>query len=278
MRPVGMLIVMLAFTACALGQQAAQPPAPASGSPPAAPAGKQPPKAKSQEELNAYTAAGSITDPAALEKAADDFAAKFPDSELSPVLYRTVIRTYQAANNKDKVLEMGEKLLKSDPDDSEALVDVAQVLTERTRDSDVDKDQILARAMQCAQHALETVDHDVPPGLTGAQEDIFKALTRSNAYSVIGTLQFNAGKFPEAEGSFRKSIDAFAAQPDPVVMLRLAMALDKEGKYPEALKEADQAVALTQDGTPVGVLARREHDRLAKLKGGGSPAADPAKK
>jgi hypothetical protein len=61
-------------------------------------------------------------------------------------------------------------------------------------------------------------------------------------------------------------------------MLRLTMALDREGKYPEALKEANQAVALTQDGTPAGVLARREHDRLAKLTGGGSPAADRVKK
>jgi hypothetical protein len=110
---------------------------------------------------------------------------------------------------------MSEKVLKSDPDDPEALVDVAQVLSERIRDSDVDKDQSLARAMQCAQHALETVDHDIPPGLTAAQEDIFKALTRSNAYSVIGALQFNLGKFPEAEASFRKSIDAFPAQPTP---------------------------------------------------------------
>jgi tetratricopeptide (TPR) repeat protein len=274
-----MLSVMLAFTAGARGQQAAQPPAPANGSPAAAaPAGKKSPTAKSQEELNAYTAAGAITDPAAMEKAADDFAAKFPDSDLTPLLYRTVMRTYQAGNNQDKVLEMSEKLLKSDPDDPEALVDVAQVLTARTHDSDIDKDQSLARAMQNAQHALETVDHDVPPGLTGAQEDIFKALTRSNAYSVIGTLQFNGGKFAEAEVSFRKSIDAFPAQPDPVIMLRLTMALDREGKYPEALKEANQAVALTQDGTPVGVLARREHDRLAKLTGGGSPAADPMKK
>ena len=118
MRPVWMLIVMLAFTACALGQQAAPPPAPANGSQPPAPAGKKSPKAKSQEELNAYTAAGSLTDPAAMEKAADDFAAKFPDSDLSPLLYRTVMRTYQAANNNDKLLEMSEKLLKSDPDDS----------------------------------------------------------------------------------------------------------------------------------------------------------------
>ena len=175
MRPVTMLIVILAFTACALGQQAAPPATPANGAQPAAPAGKKSPKAKSQEELNAYTAAGSITDPAAMEKAADDFAAKFPDSDLTPLLYRTVMRTYQAGNNSDKLLEMSEKVLKSDPDDPEALVDVAQVLTERTRDSDVDKDQALARAMQCAQHALETVDHDVPPGLTGAQGGYFQS-------------------------------------------------------------------------------------------------------
>jgi hypothetical protein len=56
------------------------------------------------------------------------------------------------------------------------------------------------------------------------------------------------------------------------------VALDKEGKYPEAFKEADQVVPLTEDGTPAGVLARRQRDRLAKLTGGGSPAADPAKK
>jgi tetratricopeptide (TPR) repeat protein len=274
MKQVAMFVVMLAFAACALGQQAA-PPSPSQA---VAPAGKKQPKAKSQDELNAYTAAATIADPVALEKGADDFAAKFPDSDLTPLLYRTVLRTYQAANSNDKVMEMGERLLKGDPDDPEALVDVAQVITDRTRNTDIDKDQNLDRAMKYAQHALETVDHDVPPGLTPGQEDIFKALTRSNAYSVIGTLQYNAEKFADAEGSFHKSIDAFPAQPDPVVVLRLAMSLDKEGKNPEALKDANHAVELTQDGTPLGVLARRERDRLGKAAGGGSPAADPAKK
>ena len=42
----------------------------------------------------------------------------------------------------------------------------------------------------------------------------------------------------EAVGYFHKSIDAYPAQPDPVVVLRLALALDKQGKYPDALKEA----------------------------------------
>ena len=68
---------------------------PASQTPPAgqaaAPAGKRPPQAKTQPEFDAYKAAVAITDPAAQEKAADDFATKFPDSELRPLLYKAVL-------------------------------------------------------------------------------------------------------------------------------------------------------------------------------------------
>ena len=59
--------------------QAAQPAAQAS-----APAGKRPPKVNSQEEFNAYKTTAALTDAAALEKGSDDFAAKYPESELRP--------------------------------------------------------------------------------------------------------------------------------------------------------------------------------------------------
>jgi hypothetical protein len=52
------------------------------------------------------------------------------------------------------------------------------------------------------------------------------------------------------------------------VVLRLALTLDKEQKYPEALKVANRAVEMTQDNTPVGTPARRERDRLQQLTGG----------
>ena len=51
----------------------------------------------------------------------------------------------------------------------------------------------------------------------------------------------------------------------------------EQGKYPEALKYADQAVQLTQESTTVGSAARNERSRLQQLTGGGnaSPAAKP---
>src|SRR5215472_15462205 len=100
---------------------------PQQGTAPAQPSGKRPLQAKTQAEFEAYnTAKNSSNDPAAMEKAADDFATKFPDSELRASLFQIAMRTYQQANNADKMMEMGRKVLKIDPDEPEALVGVAQ--------------------------------------------------------------------------------------------------------------------------------------------------------
>ena len=209
-----------------------------------------------------------------MEKAADDFATKFPDSELRVLLYKPAVRTYQNANNGDKMSDEAQKLLKLDPDDPEALIAVSEVIAEHTRDTDLDKDQRYEQARKSAQHALETIDTDVPiPANTPqSQIDAYKGLLRSTAYSVLGTIQYDQEKYAEAEGYFRKSIDAYPSQPDPVVVLRLALALDKQGKYPDALKEANRAVELTQEGSAAGTTARHERDRLVQLTGGIAPS------
>lgn len=263
------------------GQAAPQTPA-ATQTPPAAgaaaqPAGKRPPQAKTQPEFDAYKAAASSTDAASFEKASDDFATKFPDSELRSLLYKNAMRQYQAANNAEKTEAMGRKLLALDGDDPEALTTVAEVIAERTRDSDLDKDQRFDEAIKMAQKATTTVDTDISVPANTPQEkiDAYKALLRSNAYSIIGTIEYKKENYAAAQGDLQKSIDAFPSNPDPVVVLRLALALDKQQKYPEALKVATRAVELTQDNTVVGTTARRERDRLQQLTGG-APAPAPA--
>jgi tetratricopeptide (TPR) repeat protein len=255
---------------------ATQPPQGAAATPPA---GKRPPQAKTQPEFDAYNAAvANQKDPAAMEKAADDFATKFPDSELRVLLYKAAVAGYQNANNGDKMSEMAQKVLKLDPDDPVALIAISEVIAERTRDTDLDKDQRFDQAKKYAQHALETIDTDVPVPANAPQSqvDAYKGLLRSSAYSVLGTIAYDQEKYADAQGYFQKSIDAYPTQPDPVVVLRLALALDKQGKYPEALKAANQAVDLTQEGTAAGTTARHERDRLMQLTGATIPAAGSA--
>jgi tetratricopeptide (TPR) repeat protein len=239
----------------------------------AAPAGKRKPQAKTQPEFDAWKAASALTDPAAQEKAADDFATKFPDSELRQLLYASTMHSYQQANNADKMMEMAQKILTYDADDPEALLGVAQVLAERTRETDLDKDQRLAEARKDAERALVTLETDIPTGYPPEQLTAYKNFLRSDAFAILGTLDFNAKAWAAAEGNLRKSIDAFPQQVDPIAVFRLSVALDMQNKYPEALKFANQAVDLTKEGTGAGDAARKEKDRLTQLTSGGTPPA-----
>lgn len=276
---------IMRFAVWAGAQTSGQPaPTPAAGQAApgaaAAPAAKRPPQAKTQPEYDAYKVAAASADGPALEKAADDFATKFPDSELRILLYKNAMRLYQNANSSDKTEAMGRKVVGFDGDDPEALVTIAEVIAERTHDTDIDKDQRYAEAISMAQKATQTVDTDlqVPANTPQEKIDQYKGLLRSNAYSVIGTIEFKKDNYPAAQENLQKSIDAFPSNPDPVVVLRLALTLDKQQKYPEALKVAQRAVEMTQDNTVIGTPARRERDRLQQLTGGTAPApATPPK-
>ncbi|HKM85353.1 MAG TPA: tetratricopeptide repeat protein [Terriglobales bacterium] len=269
---IGILSFAVWAEAQSSGQPAQQNP-PAAGQ--AAPQGKRPPQAKTDPELDAWKAAAAIkTDPAAMEKAADDFAVKFPDSELRVLLYKNAMRLYQNANNAEKTEAMGRKVLGLDGDDPEALVTVAEVIAERTHDTDIDKDQRFAEATSMAQKATQTVDTDisVPQGTPQEKIDAYKALLRSNAYSILGTIEFKKENFVGAQEKLQKSIDAYPSDPDPVVVLRLALTLDKQGKYPEALKVATHAVEIAKDNAVILNPAKREVDRLQQLTAGTAPA------
>jgi tetratricopeptide (TPR) repeat protein len=279
MKRAAMVIAVLGTCLWSWGQDKPAAQAAPAGQAAAQPQGKRPPQAKTQPEFEAYKAAIGLPDAAAAEKAADDFAAKFPDSELKVVLYKAAMQKYQAANNADKMMNMAQKALTFDPDDPEALVGVAQVMAEQTHDTDLDKDQKLAEAKKNAEKALQTVNTDVPTaGYPPEKIDLFKRYVKSEAYAVLGTLASNAKNYPEAEENLRKSIEVFPEQVDSVAVLRLAVALDMQNKIPDALKYANQAVDLTKDrpDSPAGKAARAEQDRLTKLNSGSAPGQPPA--
>ena len=322
MKRIAMAVAILSMALWAAAQTAspgAQQNPPAAG--PATPAGqaapaqgltaplaKRPPQTKTQPEFDAWKLADAASRPTPeeqaaaqktpadgqqvmgtvalrTEKAADDLATKFPDSEVRILLYKSAMRDYQSVNNSEKTEAMGRKVLNLDGDDPEALVIVAEVIAEKTRESDIDKDQRYDEAMKMAQKATQTVESDVAFNQGTPQErvDAYKSLLRSNAYSIMGTIEFKKESFAAAQESLQKSIDAYPSQPDPVVVLRLALSLDKQSKYPDALKVANRAVELTQENTQMGTLARRERDRLQQLTGGAAPApsqpqAQPPKK
>ena len=246
---------------------------------PAGPPHKTPPAAKTNEEFAAYNAAVANPDNAAAEKLADDFAAKFTQSDLRGLLYSAIMRRYQQANDSEKTLEMARKVLTYEPNDPVALVMASTVLAERTREGDLDREERFDEAIKYAQRSLETVNTDlmVPSQATAEQINSAKKVLQSMAHSAIGMVQLDRKNDAAAVQEFQDSIALSAPGPvEPLTYLRLALAQDHLKQYPAALISANKAVEASPANSPVQMLAKQEVDRLTKLNETGAPPASDA--
>lgn len=242
------------------------------------PAGKHVPQAKTHPEFNDYNTAYAIAGGAASEKAADDFAAKYPSSELTAYLYSKAMHEYQNENNPEKMLSVGEKVLRLDPDNSIALVLTATVLADSLSDSDTDRQAKIARVKKNATHALETVDSGfVPPAnATPEQVTAYKNTLQSMAHSALGIVALKTDDNAGAEKELRLSADLNQSQPDPYIWYHLALAQDHQKKYSEALESVNHALQVMGSNADLGNLARGEQGRLLTLTRGASSSPEKA--
>lgn len=230
---------------------------------------KRPPQAKSQAEYKDYNTAYAITGGAAMEKAANDFSDKYPQSELRSYLYSKAMHEYQNENQPDKMLAMGEKVLALDPDNPIALVLTATVLSDSLSDSDPNRQQKVAEIRKNASHALQSVENDfVPPAnATPEQVTAYKNTLVSMAHSAIGITDLKIGDDSGAEKELQSAADLVKTQPDPYIWYHLALSQDHQNKYAAALESVNQALRYTNSNPDLEKLAQGERDRLLKLTG-----------
>ena len=243
----------------------------------AQPAGKRVPQAKTHQEFNDYNAAYALSGGPAVEKAADEFAAKYPASELKAYLYSKAMHEYQNENNPPKMLIVGEKILQLDPDNSIALVLTSTVLADSLKDADTDRQAKIAQAKKNATHALETVDSSFVPPANATPEQItaYKSTLRSMAHSALGIVALKTGEDATAENELKLSTSLNVGQPDPYLWYHLALAQDHQKKYPEALVSVNHALQVMGGNTDLGDLAKGEQQRLLTLTGGNASSPAP---
>ena len=264
--------------------QSGFPPMP--GQPQAQPAPGQPPRqAKTKEEYAAYkvadAAATSEPDLAKAEAAIGDFQNKFPQSELTSMLYEKLMRRYQQSGNAEKTLEMARKTVALDPKSALALITAATNLAETTRATDLNWSERYAETLKDANTAIQLIDSGAfkPPQLTPDQLNLVKSM----AYAAIGSIEFTKTgdtSNPEeatrhdvaAEQALRKATELNTSNPEPSIWLRLAITLDHQKKYAEALQAADRAAQLAANDPNVMALATTEQTRLRELTKGDNKA------
>jgi len=246
----------------------------------AQPAGKHVPQAKTHPEFNDYNAAYATAGGAAAEKAADEFAAKYPDSELKAFLYAKAMHEYQKENNQPKILSTGQKVLQLDPDNAVALVLTANVLSDTLSDTDADRDKKVAEIKKNGGHALQLMDANFNPAANATPEQVaaYKRTLQALAHSALGITALKTGDDAGAEKEMKAAAEANPSQPDPFVFYHLALAQDHQKKYDEALVSVKRAIENAGANPDIGELAKGEQKRLLTLTGGIAPSPGPAPK
>ena len=292
-----LLVPALLVTAAMAAAQNSNPPANTQGAnPPAAtqnttqqppapqgsitnPKGKHMPAPKTKEEYDQYMAVANAPTPAAAEDLAHQFETKYPKSELLPIAYQQVMNKYQKADNGDKTLDMGRKVLQYDPDNPFALSMNATVLAERTRSTDIDRDERLKEATTDAQRALEDIrtgNYVLAPSATPQQVQLFKDEITSMAYGALGKADMERENYSAAEQNLRHATEGPVGKGDAIVWYRLALALDHQNKYADANTAITTAIALAAADSPVAKMARNEQARLKQLAAGGAASTPPS--
>jgi tetratricopeptide (TPR) repeat protein len=85
-------------------------------------------------------------------------------------------------------------------------------------------------------------------------------------YGTLGNVELQRKDYAKSEQYLRKATQISADSPDALTWYRLALALDHQNKYQEALTATNTAMNLNQ-GDISNVLAKQERDRLQKLTG-----------
>lgn len=260
--------------------QPAQPSPPGSANPAAV---HHAPQAKTQDEFAAYQSAIQQQDPDAASKAVEEFVAKYPQSELRAPLYQELTRRYFAANKGDQTLLYGHKTLDLEPNNPLALAMIARVLAERTQESDIDRDERLNEAIKDADKMMATLDQSlpdiIPPNVTPEQAENVKKQLLFMAWDAKGKAQMELKQNSEAQRAFEKALQY--APDEARTRFRLALTLDYEGRYPEALAAVNQAIQGSTDDPALTQQAQQEKIRLQQLTGvapggGASPPSGTA--
>jgi tetratricopeptide (TPR) repeat protein len=256
------------------GYAQAQQPAASPAKP--AQAGRRVPEAKTRQEFNDYNAAYALSGGAQVEKAADEFAARYPASELKAYLYAKALHDYQSENNPAKMLTLGRKVLQLDPDNTIALVLTATVLADGLEEKDPERQQKIAEIRKDTSHALETVDSSFSPPANATPEQVtaYKSTLRSMAHSALGITALKAGDDNAAEQELKMAAELNATQPDPYIWYHMALAQDHQEKYPEALVSINRALEYAGN-SDLADMVRNERKRLLVKNGLTGPQDAP---
>jgi len=237
------------------------------------------PKPKSADELEALKAMFGAQTADARIAAAENVLTKFADTDFKAVALYFEAISYDQKHDYEHTVVFGERTLEADPKYYQAMLLLASVIAQHTKEFDLDRAEKLTQVDKYAKSALELLKDAPKPNsnLTDDQWTAAKKEFASEAHAALGMGAAVSKKFDVAESEFKLAIDG-PEKPDPSNMVRLGKAYSDDGKYDEAIAQFDKVMAMPDINVQVKQVAQAERVRTFQKKNPPKPAdaAPPA--
>jgi tetratricopeptide (TPR) repeat protein len=231
------------------------------------------PKPKSQPELEALKTMFGAETPDARIAAAENVLTKFADTDFKAVALYFEAISYDQKKDYEHTVVFGERTLEADPKYFQAMLLLAGVIAQHTKEFDLDREEKLAQVEKYAKNALELIK-DAPKPNSNLTDDQWTAAKKdftSQAHAALGVGNMARKKLDVAESEFKISLEA-ADKPDGANMVRLGKVYSDEGKYDDAIAEFDKVMAMPDVSVQVKQIAQAERVRSIQKKSPPKPA------
>jgi len=229
---------------------------------------QKPPAPKSAKELDAVKAlfAASQAGPDQIIAAAEALITGFADTEFKEIALFFEARSYQQKNDLVKAQVYSERVLEINPKNFQTTLMLGEIMTQTTRENDLDKEEKLAKAEKYLKDTMENLKTAAKPNPQTPDkewEDAKQQMT-AEAHSGLGLAALTRKKFDVAAAEFKTASEV---DPQPAYLVRQASALQSLGKNDEAIAICDKL--LTDPQLHPQIKQVTQNVRAAAIKAGG---------
>jgi tetratricopeptide (TPR) repeat protein len=220
------------------------------------------------DALKAVTMASASNKPDEVISKANDFVAKYPDSDFKSSVLAEAAKAYDMQSKFDKAVSEGDLAIEADPKNFQAMILVAGELAQHTPANDLTRADKLAKADKYAKEALDAISTAPKPQekMTDADWTEAKAIATAGVHYDMGLIAMARRQPGQAAAEYKMAVDGAGGTPDPIWLVRLGDAYLNSGKPDEAIEAFDRVLA-TKDVLPnVKQVAESEKASAQKAK------------
>lgn len=219
------------------------------------------PQAHTRPELDAFglvMEAERFTD---IIAGAEDFAHRYPDSELLPLTMLKEMEAEMSLNSYAGTIALGHEILRRNPNNLKALILMAEALPDYPSPYSGQKEHILAEASECRHRARDLLEMlHLPEGVSPREFAEGKSRIDLSLHASAGFTALVGGQYQEAIQEYQWVL-AHGGEKVPANHFRMGLAYLYAGEMTEASLELHKAM----DGDTTGVVRERAAAALRQM-------------